>query len=628
MESADKVVDAFCVLDTGSTDNTVEIADAFVKERIGIVAHADWKNFGHNRTISFEVARDFVKKLNWNLDETYGLLLDADMVFQPGTLKEQTLTEKGYTILQCAGNLSYPNCRLVRMDYPWKCVGVTHEYWDGPTSSLPKSVCWIDDRNDGGCKSDKFERDARLLEGGLKEDPTNVRYMFYLAQTYHSLGRYEDAIKMYKKRYNAGDWEEERWYSLYMIAQSYLSLKNPIKFEAYMLRAYELRPGRAEALYKLTKYFRETSQHYKAYHYCKLGSQIPLSNDSLFIETDVYTDLFAYERTILDYYVDKKADGLRNSMEYVLTKTPHVYNVYQNMPFYIEPIATNPRSHPIRRDAAGGDYHPTSTSFFAHKGKVYHNVRFVNYIINRQTGGYTMRENGTDSDGYKVRTQNVIWDGETAIPMDDSSVRLPRRDARILGLEDVRVYSDASDTLRFVATSSEYSDSIRIVRGTYDLENASYKDCVVMESPLESSCEKNWIPIPGTNDVIYSWNPLRVGEFEGSSLNFTMQKATPWFFQHLRGSAIPFRVKDEWWALVHFVEYSTPRSYFHCIVVLDNTYTPQRISFPFQFLAKGIEYCLGARRVDATRLECVVSSWDDNPCLVDIPIARLQWLRV
>jgi tetratricopeptide (TPR) repeat protein len=130
--------------------------------------------------------------------------------------------------------------------------------------------------------------------------------MFYLAQTYHSLGRYEDSIKMYKRRFKAGGWDEERWYSLYMIAQCYLSLKDPIKFESYMLRAYALRPGRAESLYKLTKYFRETSQHYKAYHYCTLGQQIPLSTDSLFIETDVYTDLIEYVATILDYYVNKR----------------------------------------------------------------------------------------------------------------------------------------------------------------------------------------------------------------------------------------------------------------------------------------------------------------------------------
>ena len=109
------------------------------------------------------------------------------MVFSAGSLRSQELGEIGYSIVQINGNLEYPNARLIRMDYDWTCKGVTHEYWDGPTETLSKSICYIDDRNDGGCKSDKFQRDAALLEKGLLDEPENVRYMFYLAQTYNSL---------------------------------------------------------------------------------------------------------------------------------------------------------------------------------------------------------------------------------------------------------------------------------------------------------------------------------------------------------------------------------------------------------------------------------------------------------
>lgn len=628
LESVEGIVDAVCIHDTGSTDSTPDIATEFLKTHPGCLTYSVWKDFGTNRTKSFLEAQTFVRDIaKWDLKDTYGLLLDADMVFQPGKLKEQRLTEIGYSIVQLAGTLAYPNCRLVRMDYNWVCRGVTHEYWDGSTTGISRSVCWIDDKNDGGCKSDKFERDARLLEQGLQDEPENIRYMFYLAQTYHSLGRWKDSIAMYKKRHAAGGWEEERWYSLYMIAQAYLSLGDPIKFESWMLRARAFRPGRAESVYKLAKYFREKGDHYKAYQYVKMGKDIPLSDDSLFIEMPVYTELFDYEATVLLYYLQRHEDGLAESMKYLLTKKENLDNVYKNIGFYVKPIGTSIRTHPVLRDTAGLDYHPSSVCFFAHEGKVYHNVRFVNYSIDQRNGSYFMKE-GSWSDSHPVRTQNALWDGETATMMNDASVSLPRRPTHIYGLEDIRIAPDRVGTLRFFATQREYSEKNRIVSGIYDMAGHGYKDCKVIEPPTDTACEKNWLPVPHTDDIIYAWRPLQVGQIKDNRLEITKTIETPWFFQHLRGSAVPFRVGPDLWCLLHFVEYGSPRSYYHCVVILNaETYVPHTISLPFRFRTSGIEYCLGARPVP-NGIECAVSSWDDSPCIVTLPISDMKWLQL
>ncbi len=624
LRAVEPVVDAFCVHDTGSTDDTREKVKTFLEARKGCLTTSEWKNFGHNRTLSFQAARQYVQhELKWDLKDTYGLLLDADMVFQPGTLREQALTELGYTIVQFGGELEYPNCRLVRMDYDWTCKGVTHEYWDGPTKLLPKSVCHIDDRGDGGCKADKFVRDARLLEEGLEKEPDNVRYMFYLAQTYHCLGRHKDAIRMYKRRYNAGSWDEERWYSLYMIGQSYLSLGDAPTFEKYMLKAYEFRPSRAESLYKLAKYFREKGQHLKAYQYVTMGKDIPLSNDSLFVETAVYTGLFLYEETICLYYLKQRREGLRASMTYLLKHALHSDSVQRNMIFYVDPIGSAYQNHPIQRDLVGRDFHPSSVSSVDDLQM----IRFVNYSITN-TGAYDMKD-GNYSPNHPVRTKNVLWKPNgRAIVMNDESVTLPRRPHHIRGLEDVRIYRGGTGRLQFVATTSEFSDSIRILAGEIDETAGTYSNCTILSSPFGASCEKNWIPINHTNDVIYSWNPLRIGHFEESTFVVDKILKTPEFFRHLRGSAIPIRMYGELWCLVHYVEYSTPRKYYHCIVAMDpTTYQPKSISLPFVFRQEGIEYCLSMRQV-GDDLECIASSWDDNPVLVRFPIAKLEWLQV
>lgn len=235
---------------------------------------------------------------------------------------------------------------------------------------------------------------------------------------------------------------------------------------------------------------------------------------------------------------------------------------------------------------------------------------------------------GHYSANHKVRTQNVVWneDGST-VQMKDSSITLPRRPHYILGVEDVRLYRDADGEVRFFGVTSEYSEKIRILSGVCDLETGEYRTPVVLESPLNADCEKNWIPVNGTDDVIYSWNPLRIGQIEGNQLVFKQTLKTPDFFRHLRGSAVPIRVNDELWCLVHYVHHSSPRKYYHCIVKLDATYKPTSISLPFVLRKEGIEYCL-SMTYGKNELEFIFSSWDDNPCSTRVPLEVLEWIQV
>ena len=633
LEAVESLVDAFCVCDTGSTDNTCEIVRDFLKTHDGHLAEVPWQNFGFNRTETFKAAQTYLRTTGWDLKDTYGLLLDADMVFVPGSLKQQELTEVGYTVVQCNGSLEYPNTRLVRMDFDWKCTGVTHEYWDGPSTAMAKSVCFIDDRNDGGCKSDKFTRDIRLLTEGLEKEPTNVRYMFYLAQSYHSIGNWQGAIANYQRRIDAGGWEEEVWYSHYMIGESYKELKQYPEFEMWMLKAHERRPSRAEPIYKLARYFRESGQHYKAYHYIQLGKQIPLSTDSLFVEVDVYKHLFEYEATIVMYYLDKIRQGCETSMQYMLKDAPNVQNVYNNFPFYIESLKLPVYPTTLSWDIWGEDFHPTSVALYRSNGQIHQNVRFVNYMIQPQTGAYLMKKDGNISADHHVRTENVWYDGVNFQKMHESSTGLtPRPNAHIHGLEDVRVYHNAQDELCFTATSWGYTDRIRIMQGRYHPTSGTYSDCKMIESPLNAECEKNWLAVDGTDDIIYSYRPLRVGRIHDKNLGFHTEHATPWFFQHLRGSAVAFRpvqFPGEVWCMLHFVEYSTPRKYFHTVLRMDSNYKPKMIALPFSFQAKTIEYCLGCVPDNGCEnLICSFSTMDNMPRMMKIPVSTFQWLNV
>ncbi|MEO7106928.1 MAG: hypothetical protein ABIZ09_11170 [Rhodoferax sp.] len=126
--------------------------------------------------------------MNSGLEFDYALLIDADLIVQldePVEKIKAGLSAASFLLLQQSCDSRYSNVRLVPPHANPRYVGITHEalYFDGARQSL--SGVWIDDACDGGSKSDKFERDLRLLPGESLQNPTTpTRYWYYRARTY------------------------------------------------------------------------------------------------------------------------------------------------------------------------------------------------------------------------------------------------------------------------------------------------------------------------------------------------------------------------------------------------------------------------------------------------------------
>jgi len=636
-------VDAISILDTGSTDNTVELCEKYLSScgkpyKINI---EPFKNFGYNRTVSYQKAQKFCKELEWDGELTYTMAVDADMIIKPSTeFKNYKMTASGYRVIQQNTAIKYHNQRFMRCNYDWKCVGPTHEYWSGEGSeNIPYEVFYIDDINDGGCKSDKFERDIRLLSEDLKKNPSNPRSHFYLAQSYKDSGKLKEAITHYKQRIALGGWHEEVWFSHYQIARCYGLLKEPEKMEAWALKAFKVHPKRAEPLYFLVKHFKDKYEHFKAYQYYLKGKDIPYPKDDLlFIEHHVYNGLFDYENTILSCYIFNKSrqDSLEDMVNYINNKTQHIDNVWDNTHYYIETLTgTTYRGKYVPLLFPDVDeYKVSSCAMIPFDNKLLMNTRYVNYGVDGK-GGYPVRS----SDGI-VRTKNAVTFLNNDYRVLENPSMLTENLGTIFennspyGLEDVRIFNHQGKVY-FNANSKNYKENnniVSMVLGEYNFDKKTIDNIKVVESPYGKSCEKNWIYIPGeSNDkmnFIYNWHPLEIGSVEDNTLVVHTKHTTPKFFSRLRGSSNMIEYNGRIWCLTHYVKYSTPRIYYHSLIGFNRkTMKPEMYSLPFAFRKLAIEYCLTIHIKDGD-VCFIFSQGDAEPGMITMPFANLRFLQI
>jgi hypothetical protein len=639
LKNAISICDAICVTDTGSTDSTCKkVNEIFTNIEVpGKLYHDEWKHFGHNRTNSFNNTVEYCNELGWDLNTTYGLLLDGDMILKLGNFNKEELTDIGYKMIQKNSVIEYYNTRFVKLSHPWKCVGVTHEYWDGGnTGTLTIDKIHIEDIGDGGAKHDKFERDIRLLSQGLLDEPNNVRYVFYLAQSLKDTGKFKESIKMYKKRISMGGWFEEVWYSYYMISKCWLYLKDEIKFESWANRAFKYRKERAEPIYELCKYFRDIGQQVKSYHYYLLGVNIPYpKNDMLFIENKVYDKyLFEYELSIIYYYVfpNDRVSGLRKMVEYINKYTFNLNSVYDNIDYYMFRLLDIGEKIELKQEIYN-DFIPTSTALIKYKNEIIANVRYVNYRIQKD-GSYLMSKNNVLSNNEYVRTKNAYLKLTNTCDIDSNLIFMNEnidkklaKSTNILGIEDIRLFEE-NNTLKFIGTSREFSTNTTnsIVVGDYNIETYTIENANIIESPFPEECEKNWIPI--RNKIIYKWYPLQIGEIKNNKLILSSSSTTtPPIFRHLRGSSNVVEYNNKFWMVVHGVKYTTPRKYYHMIVVLDTEYKLKKYTVPFYFDTYKIEYSLGML-INNNIVYITASRNDSDPIIVKVNIKQLDKLFV
>ena len=204
IESLQSIPDEMIIVDTGSTDNTVEVA----KKYGAIIKTYEWNN-------NFAQARNYALSF---ASKEWILVLDADEYLRPEDynlfvsllnaegidsyyIKTLNFTEPNNPA-SCMINLNH---RLFKNHKGFHYVGAIHEQLISDEKVISKTTD-LGFYHTGYLKEvvkskNKPKRNSQILQSILDEDPNNSFHQFNLANEMFQLEKYEEAIELYNQAY-------------------------------------------------------------------------------------------------------------------------------------------------------------------------------------------------------------------------------------------------------------------------------------------------------------------------------------------------------------------------------------------------------------------------------------------
>jgi len=622
LESVTPLIDSYCICDTGSTDDTIEIISNYCESHKipGKIMEEPFRDFGYNRTYALNGCNNMEKA-------DYILLLDADMKLEMNIENmdefKKSLTKDAYYVIQGSPNFHNQNLRIIRNDPTYQYWGVTHEYIELPDEAtldkINSSILFINDIGDGGSKGNKYHRDIELLKKGLQTNPNNPRYLFYLANSYRDTTQYDLAVETYKKRIEVGGWIQETWYSYYSIGNCYMYMNQYANAIYYWLEAYQYMPTRIENLYKIVTHYRCEKKYALALVMYDVADRVRKQNpphNHLFLENDIYEHKLDYELSIIGYYTRlNKTDMIKTCMKLLNKRNiqAQIYtNIMSNYKYYCPKLSMHmiavDTMDPAYKSLFGAltrigsscmKYEPDmlqSTPSIClnphNSNEIYVCKRYVNYTIGAD-GEHVNREH--------IITQNVFativqqdnnWTKTTEYIMDYNR----EHDVTRVGCEDVKILHNG-DFIEYTAARASPDSNYQVEYCVYDQTINTNVSSTVLSMQNKQPCEKNWTLFQNNKNeqrIVYKWSPLTICQRNNNDVKIIREINTPHIFKNLRGSSNGVRIDNEVWFLCHLVSDEDYRYYYHMFVAIDNeSHQVIKYSQLFTFDNEHVEYSLG-----------------------------------
>lgn len=288
------------LVDTGSTDRTIEIAERIFATNhnfTGAIHHYKWRDhFGKARAFALETTRKNKNcKIITFMDADEELWLSSTKLPLTSDVERRQLADA--LIEQCPGicqltllvdgNLQWWRFYAINATYPVTWKGARHEFLSMTNDQSPYVINMFGynvyaRRDQSRLTRDKNALlfDVLALEHEVLSGENVPRAQYYVGQSYDQAGMKPEAIEAYRRRVaNTDGWDQERYYAQLRIG---LLVKDLWGFNASVpefINAIAIDPTRAEAFYELAVGYRLLKNYLGCWIFAREGTRKRILNN-------------------------------------------------------------------------------------------------------------------------------------------------------------------------------------------------------------------------------------------------------------------------------------------------------------------------------------------------------------
>ena len=342
LDSIKSIVDIVCLVDTGSTDNTIEVVKNWGTQN-NIETHVferAFDNFENSRNYSIQVAREVTKDRG---NDYWGFWLDADETIEIlPNFNKAGINKDLYMFNTYINVMKYTRNECYKLDKPFRFYGPVHEFIvcddKNITSGLMEGLNVRVQMDGGSWKGnipEKYKSHAFVLEKYIDANRQDPRWIFYTAQSYHDSAclpdnreeneeRLRRSLKYCKERISRNDgYPEEIFYSQFRVGTIMRVLDEPFHLTLNeLLKAYSMDPLRAEPIKAIIDHYLSVGEWNNAYLFSKFAKvnfhqKNPYPTRLLFVDESLYIWKILEVHAAACFYTGRKDEARQTFQEMV-----------------------------------------------------------------------------------------------------------------------------------------------------------------------------------------------------------------------------------------------------------------------------------------------------------------------